>query len=199
MAAQRLDLGAVDALTGDPQYPRDVAQMPITTPFGEIPEFAEDHVFGGGNHQIAVREKSDRSPPAHLSAAPMVVARQDEVDLVARTWMNHVELEGSPYRVSDRRFTQVKLVLGKGSHQLVDVLHFKRGNDVDVLREARLAVGDAGNRPNNDVRDFHALERFNRVTQDIELLHHPTFSAGIRGVALRRSNPGKVAGLDSPP
>ena len=57
----QLDL-AVDALTGDPQYSRDVSQMSITTAFGEIPEFAEDHVFWGGNHQIAIREESDRSP-----------------------------------------------------------------------------------------------------------------------------------------
>src|SRR5271156_2020503 len=113
--------------------------------------------------------------------------------------MNHVELEGCPDRVSNSGLTQVKLVLGKGRHQLVNVLHLKRGNDVDVLREARLAVGDAGNRPHNDVRDFHALKRFNRVTQDIELLHHPTISASTRGVAARWSTRGKVPGLDFPP
>ena len=142
--AQRSTSARFDALTGDSQYSRDVPQMSIATAFGEIPEFAEDHVFWGCNHQIAIREESDRSPSAHLSAAPLVVAREDEVDLVARTWMDHVELEGCPDRVSNRGFTQVKLVIGKGSHQLVDVLHLKRSNDVDVLCEARLAVGDAG-------------------------------------------------------
>jgi hypothetical protein len=42
-----LDLGTVDAVTGHAQYSRNVSQMSITTPFGKIPEFAEDHVFWG--------------------------------------------------------------------------------------------------------------------------------------------------------
>jgi hypothetical protein len=88
-----LNLCAAHAVTGDAQDSCNVPQMPITAAFREIPKFAEDHVFWGGNDHIAIREEPDGSPPAHLYASPLIAAREDEVDLVPRAWMNHVKLK----------------------------------------------------------------------------------------------------------
>jgi hypothetical protein len=52
---QTLDLGAVHAVTGDAQDSCNVSQMPVTPTFGEIPEFADDHIFRGRSHHIAIR------------------------------------------------------------------------------------------------------------------------------------------------
>ncbi len=102
--------------------------------------------------------------------------------------MDHIKLQGCPNRVANRGFTEVEVIGRKRRQQLVDVFQLERGNDVDVLSKARLAVGDAGERPNNQLRHVHTFERFNRVSQDIDLLHDLIISAGIRGVAARPSN-----------
>jgi hypothetical protein len=81
----------------------------------------------------------------------------------------------------------------KRRKQIANVSHLERGNDVDILSEARLSIGNTGDRTDDQVRRVHAFQRFNGVTQDIDLLHAPGFSSSIRDGAARRSSQGEVA------
>jgi hypothetical protein len=107
--------------------------------------------------------------------------------------MNDVELERCLNCVTDRSFTQVEFIRRKSGKQLSHVLHFKSSNNVDVLSKTSLSISHACDGTNDQIRYVHSLQDFNRVTQDIDLLHDLIISSGIRNVAARLSNRGEVA------
>ena len=83
-----------------------VPQMAISSAFGVLPEFAQNHVFGGGRHDIPIGKSTDRTTARHFRPRPISFFRQDRIDLIARSWMNDVELKIRSDGIANRRFAE---------------------------------------------------------------------------------------------
>src|SRR5262245_9184496 len=114
------------------------------------------------------------------SAIELRIGKQYEVDFQSRSWMQHVELMFRLHSLPHRIFAYVEITRGEFSTESSYLFLPEINDDIDIVSESRLAVGNRGRRSRHQIRDGEPVEGLTRVAEQVNRLHE-TISAPVRG------------------
>lgn len=147
------DVAPIDLIASHLQHAEDVADVLVGAAFTIVLQLLDDHVLGRSEPGGVVRRGVD----AHGATQPLPVEGRvrgdDHVELEPGRGVQDVALEPGPHGLRHGGLEAEEIRLGECPAEGPDLLRRQVDDDVDIVREARLALGRGRHRPGDEIRD----------------------------------------------